>query len=164
MFLGTGSCPQRQLTEASGYCCGCLIQKGWTLRSPWQSLWGTTQAETSQTVEKRTLKKKKRQTEDAGKVGSQTKVFETTDERLYGMHGSKYNHRLAVTNFCPHETLDSEASSHYNPEAQWMDVGTSLLPIPSVLFKRFSNFAYAASKKAKAFRKSIWGLPWWSSG
>ena len=55
--------------------------------------------------------------------------------------------------FCPHQTLDSEASSHYNPEAQWMDVGTSLFSIPSVLFKSFCRFAYAASKKAKAFKK-----------
>ena len=42
---------------------------------------GDNEAETSQIVEKRTLKKKW-QKEDAGKVGSQTKVFETTDERL----------------------------------------------------------------------------------
>lgn len=107
-------------------------------------------------VEKRTFKKKKkRQKEDAGKVGSQIKVFEETTDRqqAYRMHSSKYNHQLAVANFCPHQTLDSEASSHYNPEAQWMDVGTSLFSIPSVLFKSFRSFAYAASKKAKAFRK-----------
>ena len=65
-----------------------------------------------------------------------------------------YNHRLAVTNFCPHQTLDSEASSHYNPEVQGMDVGTSLLSIPSVLFKRFSNFAYAARKQKPSENQS----------